>query len=57
VGGYDGIACPSGKAAVPIVTPHPPDVLAVGAVLIQARSSSTPDQRIDVQLPQRLFRD
>jgi hypothetical protein len=26
---------PFEKAAVPIVTPHPPDVLAVGAVLIQ----------------------
>jgi hypothetical protein len=26
---------PLEKAAVPIVTPHPPDVLAVGAVSIQ----------------------
>ncbi len=34
LGGYDGTAFPSGKAAVPIVTPHPPDVLAVGAVFI-----------------------
>ena len=33
---------PPGRPAVPIVTPHPPDVLAVGAVLIQARSSSIP---------------
>jgi hypothetical protein len=27
-------AFPSGKAALPIVTPHPPDEMAVGAVLI-----------------------
>src|ERR1700690_1077471 len=39
LGGYDGSAFPSGKAAVPIVTPHPPDVMAVGAVLIHSRPS------------------
>ena len=27
------VAFPPRKAAAPIVTPHPPDVLAVGAVL------------------------
>ena len=51
LGGYDGVAFPCGKAAVPIVTPHPPDVLAVGAVLIHSRSSP------NLQMPTRLFRD
>ena len=38
LGGYDGSAFPSGKAAVPIVTPHPPDEMAVGAVFIPRSS-------------------
>jgi hypothetical protein len=57
LGGYGGLAFPCGKAAVPIVTPHPPDVLAVGTVLHSFPIVTHPKSPVDLQVQTGFFRD